>query len=109
MAKVEDNAVPVPVGIGTEAAGSNMLWTAKDVAAYLRTSVSWVYQKAESGLMPCLPRMPGSNFLRFDTAAVKAYARGSGGLPPPFRSQRFVLGRGNLPRKTIRSGTKRQR
>jgi hypothetical protein len=56
--------------------GEGRLWTASDVAAYLQTSVSWVYQKAESGLIPCLPRMPGRNFLRFEAAAVKAYARG---------------------------------
>jgi hypothetical protein len=52
------------------------LWTAKDVATYLNASTSWVYQKAEAGLIPYLPRLPGSNFLRFDPAAIKAYAEG---------------------------------
>jgi hypothetical protein len=57
-------------------AGHGSLWTAKDVAGYLRASPSWVYQKSEAGLLPCLPPLPGSNFLRFDPAAIKAYARG---------------------------------
>jgi hypothetical protein len=56
--------------------GYDALWTAKDVADYLRASISWVYQKSEGGLLPCLPRLPGSNFLRFDPVAVRAYARG---------------------------------
>jgi hypothetical protein len=67
------------------------LWTAKDVARYLRASVSWVYQKAEAGLLPCLPRLPGSNLLRFDPAVVKGYARGEwrpNSVVAPSRSRR---------------------
>jgi hypothetical protein len=30
------------------------LWDANDVARYLRVSRSWVYQRAEAGLLPCL-------------------------------------------------------
>lgn len=30
------------------------LWDAKDVARYLKVSRSWVYQKAEAGLLPYL-------------------------------------------------------
>jgi hypothetical protein len=80
MAKVgAENEAAVP-GELAAAAGRNdaaeALWTAREVATYLRTSVSWVYQKAESGLIPSLPRMPGSSFLRFDVGAIKAYARG---------------------------------
>jgi hypothetical protein len=30
------------------------LWDAKDVAQYLKVSRSWVYHRAESGLLPCL-------------------------------------------------------
>jgi len=52
------------------------LWTVKEVALYLRASPSWVYQKAEAGLIPHLPRLPGSSFLRFEQEAIKAYARG---------------------------------
>jgi len=30
------------------------LWTANDVAAFLRVSRSWVYHRSESGDLPCL-------------------------------------------------------
>lgn len=49
------------------------LWTANDVAAYLRSSRSWVYHQAEAGTLPCI-RVGG--LLRFDPAMVKAFARG---------------------------------
>lgn len=54
------------------------LWDAKDVAAYLKVSRSWVYHEAESGLLPCL-RIGG--LLRFDPILVRNFARGdsSGG------------------------------
>ncbi len=48
------------------------LWDARDVASYLKASRSWVYQKAEAGLLPCL-RVCG--LLRFDPEAVKAWAQ----------------------------------
>ena len=32
--------------------GFETLWNARDVARYLKASRSWVYQKAESGLLP---------------------------------------------------------
>ncbi|MCC6899962.1 MAG: helix-turn-helix domain-containing protein [Polyangiaceae bacterium] len=49
------------------------LWDAKDVAAYLKASRSWVYQRAEAGQLPCL-RIGG--LLRFDPAMIRAHARG---------------------------------
>ena len=49
------------------------LWDANDVASYLKASRSWVYQKAEAGLLPCL-RLGG--LLRFEPAQVKSWARG---------------------------------
>jgi excisionase family DNA binding protein len=54
------------------------LWDANDVAHYLKASRSWVYQRAEAGLLPCL-RMGG--LLRFDPATVRAFARGE--IQPP--------------------------
>lgn len=51
------------------------LWDPSDVAAFLRVSRSWVYQKAEAGLLPVI-RMPGSALLRFDPETMRAYARG---------------------------------
>jgi excisionase family DNA binding protein len=49
------------------------LWDAKDVAAYLKVSRSWCYQRAEAGLLPCL-RIGG--LLRFEPETIRAYARG---------------------------------
>lgn len=46
------------------------LWTAKDVAAFLQTSRSWVYNKYESGLLPGL-RVGG--LLRFDPDKIRAW------------------------------------
>ena len=51
------------------------LWNPSDVAAFLQVSRSWVYQKAEAGLMPVI-RLPGSSLLRFDPDLVRAFARG---------------------------------
>ena len=53
------------------------LWTPAEVATYLRVSRSWVYQKAEAGLLPSL-RFGGC--LRFEPVAIRAYARGK--VPP---------------------------
>jgi excisionase family DNA binding protein len=49
------------------------LWDANDVARYLRVSRSWVYHRSESGALPCL-RIGG--LVRFDPAAIIAFARG---------------------------------
>jgi hypothetical protein len=51
------------------------LWNPSDVAAFLQVSRSWVYQKAEAGLLPVI-RLPGSSLLRFDPDVVRAFARG---------------------------------
>jgi excisionase family DNA binding protein len=51
------------------------LWTPQQVAEFLKVSRSWVYQKAEAGLIPVM-RMPGSSLLRFEPAKIQAYARG---------------------------------
>ena len=51
------------------------LWDANDVARYLKASRSWVYMKAEAGVLPSL-RLCG--LLRFDPSAIKAFARGEG-------------------------------
>jgi excisionase family DNA binding protein len=49
------------------------LWTAADVASFLRVSRSWVYHRAESGDLPYL-RIGA--LLRFEPEQIKAYARG---------------------------------
>jgi excisionase family DNA binding protein len=52
---------------------TNELWTAEDVARFLKTSRSWVYQKTEAGILPYL-RIGG--LLRFEPKAIRAWARG---------------------------------
>jgi excisionase family DNA binding protein len=49
------------------------LWTAKDVAGFLKVSRSWVYQKAEAGDLPCLHV---GGLVRFEPETVRAWARG---------------------------------
>ena len=51
------------------------LWTPQQVAEYLKVSRSWVYQKAEAGLIPVI-RLPGSSLLRFEPEAIRAFAQG---------------------------------
>jgi excisionase family DNA binding protein len=48
---------------------SSNLWDAQDVARYLKVSRSWVYQRAEAGLLPCV-RVGG--LLRFRPDSVRA-------------------------------------
>ena len=49
------------------------------MARYLKVSRSWVYQKAEAGLLPCL-KIGG--LLRFDPATVRAWACGAVAAQP---------------------------
>jgi excisionase family DNA binding protein len=49
------------------------LWDAGDVARYLKVSRSWVYHKAELGLLPCL-RIGA--LLRFEPSKVREFALG---------------------------------
>jgi len=68
-------ARPVPRPNTAPTAVERRLWDANDVARFLQVSRSWVYSKAESGLLPVI-RMPGSSLLRFAPEAIQAYARG---------------------------------
>ena len=58
--------------------GADELWDANDAARYLKVSRSWVYQRAESGLLPCLHV---GGLVRFDPEVVRAFARGE--VQPP--------------------------
>jgi excisionase family DNA binding protein len=49
------------------------LWTAKDVANFLRVSRSWVYHRAEAGDLPYLQI---GGLVRFEPERIRAYARG---------------------------------
>ena len=57
----------------TPADAAPELWDANDTARYLKVSRSWVYQRAESGQLPCLHV---GGLIRFDPATVRAFARG---------------------------------
>ena len=58
------------------------LWTALDVARYLKASRSWVYQKAEAGL---LPSFHIGGLLRFNPEVVRAWAQGKPAPVIPMR------------------------
>src|SRR6266496_4016885 len=55
------------------AGDDDQLWDANDVARFLKVSRSWVYHRAEAGLLP-LWRVGG--LLRFKPAAIRAFATG---------------------------------
>jgi len=69
--------------------GRSGLWNPSDVATFLQVSRSWVYQKAEAGLLPLI-RLPGSSLLRFDPDLVRTFARGEWkpASGPPLRSRK---------------------
>jgi excisionase family DNA binding protein len=48
------------------------LWDTKQAAAFLHVSRSWVYQRTEAGLLPCL-RVGG--LLRFEPAVLRDFIR----------------------------------
>ena len=51
---------------------NDQLWDANDVANFLKVSRSWVYQRAEAGL---LPYWKVGALLRFDPEEIRAYAK----------------------------------
>jgi len=58
---------------GPERRSQEALWDVRDVAWFLKASVSWVYKAVERGDLPCV-RIGG--LLRFDAGAVRAFAVG---------------------------------
>lgn len=56
-----------------DAAAPESLWDAKNVAAYLKVSRTWVYDHAEAGTLPAV-RIGG--LLRFHREEIRAFARG---------------------------------
>jgi excisionase family DNA binding protein len=58
---------------GPERRSQEALWDVRDVARFLKASVSWVYKAAERGDLPST-RIGG--LLRFDPGAVRAVAVG---------------------------------
>lgn len=58
-----------------EKLNDDTLWTAEDVGVWAKVSRSWVYQKAQAGLLPCL-KVGG--LLRFDPVEIKRFFRTGG-------------------------------
>lgn len=54
------------------AAASERLWTAGDVADFLRVKPKWVYAHSKTGRLPSLRIVGG---LRFEPEEIKAWAR----------------------------------
>jgi excisionase family DNA binding protein len=55
------------------------LWTADDVADYLKVSRSWVYHRAESGRLPHVK--VGGALLRFKPSEIRAFIETSSTEP----------------------------
>lgn len=47
------------------------VWTPKQLAEFLRVSVSWIYKRTEAGAEDPIPRVAGVGRLRFDTHSPK--------------------------------------
>ena len=47
------------------------IWTAEDLAKFLRVSIHWVRKRTEKTADDPLPRMPGFRRIRIDTASPK--------------------------------------
>lgn len=54
---------------GAAGFSQDALMTVREVAAFLRVSTSWVYHRAEAGLLPCV-RI--GSLLRFERGAILA-------------------------------------
>jgi excisionase family DNA binding protein len=68
--------------------GSEPLWTAEDVSAFLRVSLSMVYKLRRAGK---LRAVPVGSLYRFNPAHVRAFARGE--LGPSARTVVSLTGR----------------
>jgi excisionase family DNA binding protein len=58
-------------GVGEPLAREGELWTTTEVARYLRTSRSWVYQATASGR---IPSVRVGHLRRFDPVKIRAWA-----------------------------------
>ncbi len=66
------SAPPVPA----EPSSADALWTADDVAGFLRKSTSWVRQAKAAGRLPFLTGGVLGSSIRFDPDVIRAFARG---------------------------------
>ena len=61
------------------------LWTASDLAKYLRVSRSWVYYQVESGELPCV-RL--GSLIRFRPSVIRSLVKE--GIPSASRTRSFT-------------------
>src|SRR6476620_248827 len=97
-----DEEAPTQVFVradGGPAQQRDTLWDANDVARYLKVSRSWVYHRAEAGSLP-LRRVGG--LLRFEPAAIRAFATGESPTPDVGAGQRERWTDGPGARRTRR-------
>ena len=66
-------SVPAGAAFAKRPVSIEPLWTVTETAKFFRASRSWVYHRAEVGLLPCL-RIGG--LLRFSPTAMRALAIG---------------------------------
>lgn len=62
----------VPIRTPEETRHDAPMWTAEDVAAYLKVSVSWVRHRVAANKMP--HHRVGGWMVRFDPAEIRAWA-----------------------------------
>jgi excisionase family DNA binding protein len=62
----------------TAATQSDSLWTAREVAGYLKCSVSYIYKAAERDILPAV-RI--GRMLRFSPDLVRAFATSAASMP----------------------------
>ena len=75
----KEHSPPADAPSCTQADGDSSLWTADDVASYLKVSRSWVYHRAESG---SLPHARVGGLLRFQPADIRAFVGSTTSEPP---------------------------
>jgi len=68
------------VGVGEPVARDGELWTTVEVARYLKTSKSWVYQATASGR---LPSVRVGHLRRFDPGKIRAWTNTDASGPVP--------------------------
>jgi excisionase family DNA binding protein len=62
---------------------SETLWTAEDVASYLKVSRSWVYHRAESGR---LPHVRVGGLIRFQPHEIRSFVDSTAQAPARAKS-----------------------
>ncbi len=68
----EPTSTTIPPPVDPPPAANDTLWTADEVAAFLRVSVSWVRHRVAANKLP--HHRVGGWMVRFDPAEIRAWA-----------------------------------